>query len=57
MPLLILRNFVLNILLLQKLSYPEISRHLLQKIEELTLYIIQQEKRIKALEDDLNKKE
>ena len=38
-------------------SVSELQTQLLQKIEELTLYIIQQEKRIKALEDDLNKKE
>ena len=33
----------------------ELQTQLLQKIEELTLYIIQQEERIKALETELNK--
>ena len=33
----------------------ELQTQLLQKIEELTLYIIQQEERIKALEAELNK--
>ena len=33
----------------------ELQTQLLQKIEELTLYILQQEERIKALEAELNK--
>lgn len=33
----------------------ELQIQLLQKIEELTLYILQQEERIKALEDELNR--
>ena len=33
----------------------ELQTKLLQKIEELTLYILQQEERIKALEAELNK--
>ena len=33
----------------------ELQTQLLQKIEELTLYLIQQEERIKALEAELNK--
>ena len=33
----------------------ELQTQLLQKIEELTLYILQQEERIKALETELNK--
>ena len=33
----------------------ELQTQLLQKIEELTLYILQQEERIKALEEELNK--
>jgi hypothetical protein len=33
----------------------ELQTQLLQKIEELTLYILQQEERIKALEAGLNK--
>ena len=33
----------------------ELQIQLLQKIEELTLYILQQEERIKALEEELNK--
>jgi hypothetical protein len=33
----------------------ELQTQLLQKIEELTLYILQQEDRIKALEAELNK--
>lgn len=33
----------------------ELQTQLLQKIEELTLYILQQEKRIKALETKLMK--
>lgn len=38
------------------LSLGEMSNHLLAKIEELTLYIIDQDKRIKELEDKLGKK-
>ena len=33
----------------------ELQTQLLQKLEELTLYILQQEERIKALETELNK--
>ena len=33
----------------------ELQIQLLQKIEELTLYILQQDERIKALENELNK--
>jgi hypothetical protein len=33
----------------------ELQTQLLQKIEEITLYILQQEERIKALEAELNK--
>ena len=36
-------------------SVSELQTQLLQKIEELTLYILQQEERIKALEAELNK--
>ena len=36
-------------------SINELQTQLLQKIEELTLYILQQEERIKALEMELNK--
>jgi len=39
----------------QGVSVSELQTQLLQKIEELTLYIIQQEKRIKALENELKK--
>lgn len=35
----------------------ELTIHLLQKVEELTLYTIEQEKRIKELENLINKKE
>lgn len=36
-------------------SVNELQPQLLQKIEKLTLYILQQEERIKALETELNK--
>jgi hypothetical protein len=36
-------------------SMSELQTKLLQKIEELTLYILQQEERIQALEAELNK--